>query len=493
MKEKMSNIWQSMSITKKIGTFTGMVFLIIALSVLFDIWVVKFSLLDFNRILEDNARSSVLVDAMEEEAQLFETYVRNPTDERATKMEEAFARTKAAIDGLPFDYKLIGETRYAKTWSIRNSYELYEIRRDDVLKMGEDRLDYINKLYDVYDMQTYLQGYTKTLMRYTMEAGSQTYQRMFPGLILVPFAVLAFSSLLLWTMVMLARVMNRTIIIPVMELVKMSKRVADNDFFVADVAVQNKDELGELVRAFNKMKYATGEYILALEEKRKTLDLLHAEELEKVNVEKRLETMKLDLLKSQINPHFLFNTLNVIGGMAMLEGAETTEKMIKALSSLFRYNLKTPDVEVPLSKELKVVRDYLYLQQMRFGNRVSFEIDCQADEESVVVPTFTFQPLVENAIIHGLSPKEEGGRIRIRIWERGKLLHITIADTGVGMTAEQLESLRSGLSQENHTHSGIGLGNIYNRLASMYQGSSIAIYSREQVGTVIVMEIPQKG
>lgn len=90
-------------------------------------------------------------------------------------------------------------------------------------------------------------------------------------------------------------------------------------------------------------KYATGEYIQALEEKRKTLDLLHEEELEKLETEKRLEMTKLELLKSQINPHFLFNTLNVIGGMASLEEAETTEKMIRALSALFRYNLKNQD------------------------------------------------------------------------------------------------------------------------------------------------------
>lgn len=138
----------------------------------------------------------------------------------------------------------------------------------------------------------------------------------------------------------MAALMKETIMAPIFKLVHASQKIAANDFFIRDVEVDNKDELGELVRAFNKMKYATGEYIQALEEKRKTLDLLHEEELEKLETEKRLEMTKLELLKSQINPHFLFNTLNVIGGMASLEEAETTEKMIRALSALFRYNLK---------------------------------------------------------------------------------------------------------------------------------------------------------
>ena len=91
--------------------------------------------------------------------------------------------------------------------------------------------------------------------------------------------------------------MDKTIILPVMKLADTSKKIANNDFFVEDVTVENKDELGKLVHAFNKMKYATGEYITALEEKRKTLDLLHEEELEKLETEKRLEMIKLELLK----------------------------------------------------------------------------------------------------------------------------------------------------------------------------------------------------
>lgn len=490
VREKIRQAWQSLTIRKKIGTFTGTVFLIISLSVIFDIWVVKFSLVDFNGILQDNARSSELVQALEEESRLFESYMKGPKED-AELLMQTIERTGVAVESLPFAYGKIGEARYAKTWSICSSYEVYCKRRDAVLFMDEKDSEYISRLYEVYDMQDYLMEYARTLLMYTIEDGDRVYQQKVPGLISVPLTVIVFGLMLLCGMFELSTQMNRTIISPVMALVKASQKIAANDFFVEDVKVENKDELGELVRAFNKMKYATGEYILALEEKRKTLDLLHEEELEKLETEKRLEMMKLELLKNQINPHFLFNTLNVIGGMAKLEDADTTEKMIKALSSLFRYNLKNPEVEVPLAQELKVVRDYMYLQQMRFGSRISHEITCHVNEEFVMVPTFTFQPLVENAIIHGLSKVEAGGSIRIRIWQKENLLCITVGDNGAGMETEKLCGLREKLAVGADGNTGIGLGNIYKRIHAMYPGSRVKVYSRIGAGTVVRMEILQ--
>ena len=104
--------------------------------------------------------------------------------------------------------------------------------------------------------------------------------------------------------------------------------------------------------------------------------------------------------------------------MARLEEAQTTEKMILALSSLFRYNLKDAGTVCAAGKEVNVAADYMYLQQMRFGERIRYELDCKARQELVMVPAFTFQPLVENAIIHGIAPKEEGGSIRIVVRQK---------------------------------------------------------------------------
>ena len=170
VREKIKATWQALTIKKKIAAFTGMVFLIISLSVMFDIWVVEFSLIDFNGILQDNAKSSELVQALESEQELFENYMKSNSEEERIALGAAMQRTYDAVYNLPFSYNEIGEVRYAKTWSIRNSYEVYRQRRDAVLLLDESEPDYIGKLYEVYGMQRYLQEYANTLMTYTIEA-----------------------------------------------------------------------------------------------------------------------------------------------------------------------------------------------------------------------------------------------------------------------------------------------------------------------------------
>lgn len=494
MLKRMEKIWLSMMIKKKILLFSSAVLIACLLSVVFNIWVVKFSLVDFSNILEDNSKSVNLVQMMEQEKEAFQAYVQRK-EISLEELDEIMEHTRAAVYELPFEYDEIGEERYARTWSIRSSYEVYVEKREDFIHGRSKNAAYVSKLYELYEMQDYIILYAKNLMTDTLEKGSMEYQKKAVDLVKVPWLVIVAGVILIVIIVNLAQMMNKSIIVPVMKLVNASKRIAANEYSVEDVEVENKDELGELVQTFNEMQYATRDYINALEEKRETLDLLHKEELEKLAVEKRLESIKLDLLKSQVNPHFLFNTLNVISGMANLEDAPTTEKMIKALSSLFRYNLKTHDMEVPLSRELKVAEDYLYLQQMRFGNRITYEMECEVDKERALVPAFTFQPLIENAIIHGLSRKEEGGSIKIRVRMRRKKLYIFIGDTGKGLKAEELSKLKENLKKqkEQEGHGGIGLGNIYRRVNAMYSDGKVEIYSKENVGTVVIVVVPQRN
>lgn len=483
--------WLSFTLKQKFGVFAGAVVLTIGLAIFINVVVVNFALYGFGQILDDNARSHAFQEAMEQEADAFETFVRRKSEENRKEYEAACTEAKRSLANLPFQYEDIGSKRYARTWSIRNAYESYEEARNRVAEMKGVEADYVTSLYEVYRIQNYLSAYARVLVQLTLEDGNQEYLARVPVLNRIPYWLFGMGLVFIVIIFYMTNVMKAAVVSPVERLAHLSRKIARNDFSGEDIVVENRDEMGELVQAFNKMKHATAGYITTLEEKHEMAELLHKEELDRVEMEKILEATRFDVLKSQINPHFLFNTLNMIACMAKLEDADTTEKMISSMSNLFRYNLKTTETEVPLRQELKVVDDYMFIQQMRFGSRIQYEKRIGVDEDSVIIPSFSLQPIVENAIIHGISKKEQGGKIHVRIIGNRGLVIITVADSGVGMSRERLEELRSACRERKTSKIGIGLGNIYKRLHMMYEGADLKIYSKAGMGTIIQMRIPQ--
>lgn len=483
-------IWKKLSIKNKILVYAGTVLLFFTVVVLFDVWIVKYFMVDFNQILENNVAGGEMVTAFENEIGAFQSFSRLDTAENEAELRRRIEVTQKKIYAVELDYAALGERRFAQLQSIRQSYVIYTAARDAVIAGEHQGETYIQDVYKVYNMQTYLHQYIQRFLSSTIEEGNVRYQELLPAVSWIILFAIVLSVLLAITMFEIAKMLNHSMMDPIIKLVTASKQIAANEFFVEDVETDNEDELGELVHAFNKMKYATGEYIKALEEKREVLDQLHQQELENLETEKQLETMNLEVLKNQIQPHFLFNTLNVIAGMADLEDAVTTEKMITALSSLFRYNLKTQQPEVFLQQEIKVANDYMYLQQMRFGNRVSFVLECGEDAENILVPTFTVQPLLENAMIHGLGPKEEGGVVRMWVFRKEEMLHIRVEDSGVGMSQLEVIELRWNLANGTNEGVGIGIANIYHRIHSMYEKCRFYIESEQGKGTAVEVVIP---
>lgn len=492
MFQKIKNRWFSITLKQKLGLYTAMVILIMASSAVFNIKVMDFTVSGFDQILNDNSRCNDVQQAMEIEIKAFESYVRERTDGVREDYERSCRQTERSIRELPFEYEKIGEDRYARTWTIKNSYESYSHFRDQVLVMNEEDAGYIPCLYRVYGMQGYLKDYIRRLLQATVNEGNEAYQKRVPMFYNIPYLILSVSVLLTIVAIFLTRLLSDTLIRPVVKLAHNSRKIARSDFSGEDLIIPNRDEMGELVTAFNKMKHATEGYINTLKTNNEMAELLHRDEMERIEMEKQLESAKLELLKSQINPHFLFNTLNMIGCMANLEDASVTEKMIYSMSSLFRYNLKTSEQFVPLSRELMVVQDYVYIQKMRFGGRLQYDSDIRVNADQVVIPSFTLQPVVENAVIHGISKKEQGGRVFVKIWRRDSRVVISVADTGVGMTEEQLELLKEGIQERHTSKVGIGLGNIYKRIHILYEEGEMNVYSRNGCGTVIQMLIPQE-
>ena len=486
------NIWLTISIKKKIGIFAAMVILIMALSATFSICIMNFSLGGFNTILNDNSRCHDFQEALDLEIESFADYIRDATPDTRDQYVLSCVRTERCLRSLPFDYARIGTERYARTWSILNGYETYQAYRDELAETQVRESDFVERLYRVYKMQEYLQTYARRLVQVTLKEGNDSYQEKVPVFYNMPYLILAISAVFMGFVMFLTKILSNALVSPAVLLAQCARKIAKNDFTGEDPSVENRDEMGELVRAFNKMKRSTKGYIDTLKENHRMSELLHREEIERVEMEKQLSGARLELLKSQINPHFLFNTLNMIACMAKLEEAVTTERMISSMSSLFRYNLKTSEQIVTLARELKVVQDYMYTQQMRFGSRILYSCDLKVDAEQAMIPAFTLQPVVENAMVHGLSKKEQGGRVHVRIWEQGNRLVISVADTGLGMSEERLAEVTEAMKERRTSRIGIGLGNIYKRIHMMYKQGEFRIASIEGRGTVIQMFIPQE-
>ena len=486
------NIWLTISIKKKIGIFAAMVILIMALSATFSICIMNFSLGGFNTILNDNSRCHDFQEALDLEIESFADYIRDATPDTIDQYVLSCVLTERCLLSLLFVFARIGTERYARTWSILNGYETYQAYRDELAETQVRESDFVERLYRVYKMQEYLQTYARRLVQVTLKEGNDSYQEKVPVFYNMPYLILAISAVFMGFVMFLTKILSNALVSPAVLLAQCARKIAKNDFTGEDPSVENRDEMGELVQAFNKMKRSTKGYIDTLKENHRMSELLHREEIERVEMEKQLSGARLELLKSQINPHFLFNTLNMIACMAKLEEAVTTERMISSMSSLFRYNLKTSEQIVTLARELKVVQDYMYIQQMRFGSRILYSCDLKVDAEQAMIPAFTLQPVVENAMVHGLSKKEQGGRVHVRIWEQGNRLVISVADTGLGMSEERLAEVTEAMKERRTSRIGIGLGNIYKRIHMMYKQGEFRIASIEGRGTVIQMFIPQE-
>lgn len=221
---------------------------------------------------------------------------------------------------------------------------------------------------------------------------------------------------------------------------------------------------------------------------RRLMDELQA----KAELEKLLQATELKALQSQMNPHFLFNTLNTIARLSLLEGAERTQEVVHALADLLRTNLRDIEEMRTLSEEIRSIADYLTIQKVRFGDRIQATIDIDPELMNTSIPTLSVQPLVENAIIHGLEPKRDGGHIYIKGRRDNKRIVITIADTGIGIPEERLGSIfKPGeRSRKGHT-TGLGVINVHKRIQH-YFGTEygVSIESKVGKGTEIYIYLP---
>lgn len=259
---------------------------------------------------------------------------------------------------------------------------------------------------------------------------------------------------------------------PAKELMESMKILAkDNEY--PRVKIVSNDEIGMIGLEYNKM----AENIETLIEKVYKMEL----------TQKQAE---LEFLQMQINPHFLYNALDTISWMALAKGNMDVSEMTIALAELLRATIKKESF-ITLREEMNTVKDYLLIQQERFGDKISAEYFVEEDAYSCMVPNFILQPVIENAIIHGLEPKIEKGKVSINISIQDEFLTFLVEDNGVGMDEKEILDLYKKC-RENNTKQSIGLKNVYRRLLLCYgEASMLKIESKKEQGTRISFLIPR--
>lgn len=240
--------------------------------------------------------------------------------------------------------------------------------------------------------------------------------------------------------------------------------------------MHGSSEIAELSGSFNSM-------------------LFHIEQLIQQNyiAEISEKNARLTALEAQLNPHFLYNTLQAISTEALINDQPKIHQMITNLASNLRYTIKAGDL-VPLRAELQYLSDYVYLQQMRMGNALHFEITSEPGLENYLIPKISLQALVENSIIHGKSSNREVIQIKVNIKKLpDNKLQISVWDNGCGISMQQLDKIQSDfhMAMTAENPGGIGLANLYVRLHLLYNApADLQIYSEEDKYTNIVLTLP---
>lgn len=268
--------------------------------------------------------------------------------------------------------------------------------------------------------------------------------------------------------------MRRRIIRPISLLSQAAHRIEEGELGVT-VPMHGNDELGRLGTAFSDMSLR----LQAL------IDKTYKEEI-------ALRDAKIQAMQSRINPHFINNALETLNWQARLEGSDTISEMVESLSVLLNAGMGRANRRmVTLNEEIELAKAYCYFVGLRFGDRLKVRMELSDGPMNAIVPLLTIQPLLENAVEHGIEPAG-GGEIILRSMQAGNFLRLTVINSGRPPTEEGWQRIRQSLAGDNHNGQHFGLANISTRLQLIYGGrAAIHVESDERMHTVVQLDIPQ--
>src|SRR5690606_16051322 len=256
--------------------------------------------------------------------------------------------------------------------------------------------------------------------------------------------------------------------------------------FDLKIEVDSNDEIAFLAKMFDKMRININNYLSEIKQKAQLEHELQQSKL-------LLQESQLRSLQSQINPHFLYNTLDILSKKAYLEGSEETSDLLVSVAGLLRYNLNKLENSATLFEEVQVLKQYIDIQNARFTDRLQFHMEIDESCLDIKIPRLTLQPIVENAVIHAIEPAENGGSIWFRVKDGIDHVRIEMEDDGQRMTEERVQQMLQVNTKKAEGHfTGIGIHNVVKRLSLFYNCNDVFdIESNLGVGTKVILKIPK--
>lgn len=363
------------------------------------------------------------------------------------------------------------------------AYERYAVAAAQRRAAGDK--DYYQSVAAAAKVAAYADAYLSDLLSESIDRGELRFQEASASSERLRFLSAAALALLMIVFAGVAAIFSSAIAGPIHRLAEASERIAAGDLEVDEVRASTGDEVEILARSFNAMARNLRAMVAGLLEKAELERKLREEERELMAAEAALRETRFANLQDQIRPHFLFNALNTIARTALFEEAQETERLTLALAKLFRYSLGNPETLVSVREEMEVVKEYLSFQSIRFGERLNWNLHCEKGAETALMPRFTLQPLVENAVRHGIEPMEAGGELDVSVRRRSGRIYMNVRDTGAGMDPAVAREILEG------SGGGMGLSNVVRRIALRYGDSGkVSVSSTPGAGTTIRLSIP---
>lgn len=331
----------------------------------------------------------------------------------------------------------------------------------------------VEKYRSRYEEATKMYGYINTLI-YSLnneqfKSNSESYREMVNAFRLFETAGNMIMVVVIIINAILITRLTAEIIRPLKSLKMAADEVSNGNFNIEPLDVESMDEIGVVTKTFNQMVVSIQQYIEKMRESAETEKELREKELK---METHLKDAQLKYLQAQINPHFLFNTLNAGAQLAMMEGADRTYKYVQIMAEFFRYNVKKGSKIVTLREELELVDNYIYILNVRFSGEIHYEKNVDESVLNVEMPSMILQPIVENCVNHGIREMMGEGRIKMKAYRVDNAVCISVEDNGKGMDEATVERLKSGkpFDSENKSSAGIGMDNVMARL-KLFVGS----------------------